>query len=599
MKVLFITSYFPPIAGGSAVVYYNLCRQLGGEATVLTTWRHYMDGNRIINNGKAPDQGQPFRVKRIELLRPLVQPPSAAHLTQSAWRLLSHDLPLRLGVLRRALQTVREEKVDIVCLGELFALAWLGRMLRRLRGIPCIHYIHGEELMAEKPLRFYSRGALPALRQAEAVIAVSHFTRTEVLRRGVPEDRVHLITNGVDIDRFTPGPKDGEILKRYGIEGKKILLTVGRVERRKGHEAVIRALPRVLGAHPGTVYMIVGEGSDTGRLRSLAREMGLEERVFFTGVVPAEELAKYYRTADLFVMPNRTLENGDTEGFGLVFLEANACGKAVIGGNAGGVPDAIVDGKTGILINGESIETVAHSITRLLEDERLASRMGHAGRERALAFGWRDKANEFRAVCESVLRNSVSACGRGKAVSEQSPPTLILPRKGGGEKLVSQSTRSNDFASVLAPSPLEGEGREGGIEKERMGGMNRVRARRLRKNPTETERALWQHLRLRQIGGHKFRRQQPLGRYIVDFVCLEKHLVVEVDGGQHGEQAQAAHDAERSAWLEQEGFRVLRFWDNEVLREIGNVKEVIWKALGGGLDSPHLDPPPQGGRRYE
>ncbi|MGH7775068.1 MAG: endonuclease domain-containing protein [Candidatus Binatia bacterium] len=106
------------------------------------------------------------------------------------------------------------------------------------------------------------------------------------------------------------------------------------------------------------------------------------------------------------------------------------------------------------------------------------------------------------------------------------------------------------------------------------------RARQLRNNPTDAERFLWEHLRLRQIGGYKFRRQQPLGSYIVDFVCLEKRLVIEIDGGQHIEQV--AYDTQRSAWIEAQGFSVLRFWDHEVLREIGAVMEVIWKALRGG-----------------
>ncbi|HET8564402.1 MAG TPA: endonuclease domain-containing protein [Candidatus Binatia bacterium] len=107
--------------------------------------------------------------------------------------------------------------------------------------------------------------------------------------------------------------------------------------------------------------------------------------------------------------------------------------------------------------------------------------------------------------------------------------------------------------------------------------MNRVNARRLRNNPTEAEGVLWQHLRLRQLGGYKFRRQQPLGCYIVDFVCLEKRLVIEVDGGQHDQRSN--YDNQRTVWLEGQGFRVLRFWDNEVLRETGVVKEAIWEAL--------------------
>ena len=125
-------------------------------------------------------------------------------------------------------------------------------------------------------------------------------------------------------------------------------------------------------------------------------------------------------------------------------------------------------------------------------------------------------------------------------------------------------------------------------------GTLRTRARDLRNNPTDAERLLWSQLRLWQLGGYKFRRQQPLGRYIVDFVCLEKRVVIEVDGGQHAQQA--ADDEERDAWLRHEGFVVLRFWNHEVLKNCNAVKEVI---LGALLNTPHLNPPPQGGRRSE
>ena len=104
-----------------------------------------------------------------------------------------------------------------------------------------------------------------------------------------------------------------------------------------------------------------------------------------------------------------------------------------------------------------------------------------------------------------------------------------------------------------------------------------TRARELRSNPTDAERLLWRHLRLRQVGGYKFRRQRPIGPYFVDFVCLEKRVVVEVDGGQHGQQR--LYDARRDSWLRAEGFTVLRFWDDEVLKQVENVKQVIWEAL--------------------
>ena len=120
----------------------------------------------------------------------------------------------------------------------------------------------------------------------------------------------------------------------------------------------------------------------------------------------------------------------------------------------------------------------------------------------------------------------------------------------------------------------------------------RTRARELRNNPTDAERVLWGRLRFWQIDGYKFRRQQPLGRYIVDFVCLEKRVIVELDGGQHAQQASL--DAERDRWLRDEGFTILRFWNHDVLKDVGAVKELIYKTL---QSTPYLNPPPQGGRR--
>ena len=121
---------------------------------------------------------------------------------------------------------------------------------------------------------------------------------------------------------------------------------------------------------------------------------------------------------------------------------------------------------------------------------------------------------------------------------------------------------------------------------------SRMRARHLRKNPTEAERLLWRRLRVWQVDGFKFRRQQPLGRYIVDFVCLEKRMIIEVDGGQHAEDAN--YDTDRDAWLRNQGFVILRFWNNDVLKNMNGVLEVIAKNL---QNTPFLIPSSQEGRR--
>lgn len=118
-----------------------------------------------------------------------------------------------------------------------------------------------------------------------------------------------------------------------------------------------------------------------------------------------------------------------------------------------------------------------------------------------------------------------------------------------------------------------------------------TKARDLRNHPTDAERVLWQHIRLRQIGGCRFRRQRPVGPYVVDFICLEKNLVVEVDGGQHNKQL--GYDAKRDGYLRAQGFFVLRFWDHEVLTQIDDVKEAIWKSVTE--EAPSLILPRNGG----
>ena len=125
-----------------------------------------------------------------------------------------------------------------------------------------------------------------------------------------------------------------------------------------------------------------------------------------------------------------------------------------------------------------------------------------------------------------------------------------------------------------------------------MGGMNKLKARDLRKNLTDAERILWRHLRLRQMGAFKFRRQQPIDNYIVDFICFERRLILEIDGGHHSEQP--ARDAKRDEWLREQGFTVLRFWNNEVLEEIEAVKERIFSALNLCSDPPPLSSPARG-----
>ncbi len=161
-------------------------------------------------------------------------------------------------------------------------------------------------------------------------------------------------------------------------------MTIARLVERKGIEVVIRAMPRVLEAVPDAIYLVVGTGPQRGKLERLASESGLEGRVVFVGRVSDEELLYYYGACDLFVLLSRTLaDKGEMEGFGIVFLEAGACGKPVIGGKGGGTSEAIEDGVTGLLVDPLDVNEIAGTIVRVLVDGELARRLGENGRKRA------------------------------------------------------------------------------------------------------------------------------------------------------------------------------------------------------------------------
>jgi glycosyltransferase involved in cell wall biosynthesis len=188
---------------------------------------------------------------------------------------------------------------------------------------------------------------------------------------------VKVLPNSVD-PQFRPGPKPTYLIDRHATDGKKVLMTVSRLassERYKGHDRVIRILPRLLRQHPDTIYLIVGGGDDRPRLESLARECGVVKNVQFAGSVPPEELPDYFRLADAFVMPSMG------EGFGIVFLEAMATGVRVIGGNRDGSADPLADGELGWAIDPDNGEVLISAICAALNTDSAnvarASRFNH------------------------------------------------------------------------------------------------------------------------------------------------------------------------------------------------------------------------------
>jgi phosphatidylinositol alpha-1,6-mannosyltransferase len=399
---LFVANIFAPIRGGSATVYETLAR-LGapGEMAVLTAWRHYGTGQEI-QGWDQYDANARYPVTRLELLRPRVMPRPANKLV-SAWRYLVTDIPIALRVAVSALRLVRRHGIEVVCIGELASGAWIGEFLRRVVGTRLVFYIHGEEITTRHTHGKFGGGRRRALQGADAIVAVSRFTvnalRTEF---DVDPAKIHLIPNGVDTRRFSPALDDGRFRARFDLGDHPIVLCVGRLVARKGFDRTIQAWPQVLAGVPDARLVIVGEGDQAAELQRLADDAGVRDTVKLVGPLSDGDLVAAYRAATIFAMPNRTLPDGDTEGFGLVFLEANACGRAVVGGRAGGAVEAVIDGQTGLLVDGNQPGEIAEALVRLLTDHALRHRMEQAGLEHARCNDWAARARMFRDMCRQL-----------------------------------------------------------------------------------------------------------------------------------------------------------------------------------------------------
>jgi len=377
-KCLFINPDFPPpFVGGSVVYYYHEHRAFDRNDLVVMTARAPGD--------TAFDAGLPYKVVRTDCM-------TWTSLIVPKWQKV-------IGLWRQfwlARRLVREEGISIVHVGQMYPGIVLGMALSLITGCPCVVTVLAEELTVMPSVGgLRRRCVLWALRRARTVFTISRFTRQVLIDQGVDSERIVLVPPCADPTKCDPS-KVKEPLCAARLAGKRILLTVGRLTRRKGQDMVLQALPSLLQDHADLHYVMVGQGEDESRLRAMSAELGIEDRVTMVTDASEEESAWFYKNCEVFVSPNRTLANGDTEGFGIVFLEAGFWGKPVIGGNAGGVPDAIEDKVTGLLVDGSEAADIARAIRVLLEDPELGRRMGMEGQRRSQSDDWTTRSLELK-----------------------------------------------------------------------------------------------------------------------------------------------------------------------------------------------------------
>ncbi|MER5362769.1 glycosyltransferase family 4 protein [Streptomyces sp. NPDC002785] len=358
-KTLIVTNDFPPRPGGIQAFLHNMALRLdpGQIVVYASTWKRGPEG---IAATAAFDAEQPFTVVRDRTTMLLPTP----------------------RVTRRAVQLLRVHGCTSVWFGAAAPLGLMAPALRRAGARRLVATTHGHEA---------GWAQLPAARQllgrigesTDAITYLGEYTRSRIATALSPEaaDRMVQLPPGVDEKTFHPD-SGGELIRaRLGLSDRPVVVCVSRLVPRKGQDTLILAMPAILAQVPDAVLLIVGGGPYAKELKRLTEETGVGDSVRFTGPVPWDELPAHCGAGDVFAMPCRTRRGGlDVEGLGIVFLEASATGLPVVAGDSGGAPDAVLDGETGWVVRGGSVEESADRIVTLLRDPELRRRMGERGR---------------------------------------------------------------------------------------------------------------------------------------------------------------------------------------------------------------------------
>ena len=301
------------------------------------------------------------------------------------------------GVDIRMRRLIAEHGIDTVWFGAAAPLGLLAHRARQAGATRVLASTHGHEVgWSMLPV---ARSVLRRIGEnSDVVTFVSRYTRARFASAFGPHAALEHLPPGVDTDRFRPDPASrAELRSRFGLGQRPTVVCLSRLVPRKGQDMLIRALPSIRQRVNGAALVIAGGGPYLAALRRLADRSGVSDHVTFTGGVPAADLPAYHAMADVFAMPCRTRGAGlDVEGLGIVFLEASATGVPVIAGSSGGAPETVRHNKTGMVVDGRSVNQVADAVSELLADPDRAAAMGAAGRDWVTAqWRWDDLAGRL------------------------------------------------------------------------------------------------------------------------------------------------------------------------------------------------------------
>lgn len=352
-SILLVTNDFGPRAGGIETFVIGLLeRAPRGEVIVYTSSQEDSDS---YDQGWLTHHGVRVIRDRSRILLPTPR------------------------VIRNLRRIIAKEEIATIWFGAAAPLGFSARWLRIAEVKRIIALTHGHELWWSK-IPPFSWAMKEIGRSSDYITYLGEYTR-KALARKIPAAKLVRIAPGIDTAHFAPSDTTNE-KKMLELNDRPVIISVGRLVHRKGQDRLIEAMPKILAVHPDAVLLFVGEGPYKKRLEELTRSLRLEESVRFMGRVHYEDLPRVISLGDIFAMPSRDRLFGlEVEGLGIVYLEASSCGLPIIVGASGGAPDAVRDGATGFVVDGNDRDLIAERILQLLADENLRKSFGQAGRK--------------------------------------------------------------------------------------------------------------------------------------------------------------------------------------------------------------------------
>ena len=350
-KTLLLTENFPPKEGGSGRWFWELYSRLPNDKVLIVA--------NDTPEGREFDKTHELDIVRIEL-------------ESTEWGLAStKGLGFYWETIRKVLKLVKEHGIEEVHCGRVIPEGVIARALKLLAGARYNCFVHGEDVETAATSREHSLLVKNVCKNASMLICNSENTANIVRKLGFDSgSKCEVLHPGVDTSRFEVAAPDTSFRQKMGWSGKRVLLTVGRLQRRKGQDFLIKSMPALLNEFPDLFYAVVGRGECYDELISLVDQHELHDNVCVYPDMDDEALIKCYQQCDIFILPNRTIGN-DIEGFGMVLVEAQVCGKPVIAGDSGGTRETMNIGKTGHIIDCSSTENLLNGLSPILRNPEI------------------------------------------------------------------------------------------------------------------------------------------------------------------------------------------------------------------------------------